>query len=323
MMSGGLGAMTSVTDIPVLGVPVRFESNSPEAIDLVEQSFRVWRILASRPELQAAARLTVRIAVSASEAADAAGPDITHYMPDRQRLLLALPGGVACADFGRREAVAHVAEGLLAQREFIRRNVIEGLTLFMITQLDRHPVHAAAVARGGVALLLAGPSGVGKSTLAYAAVREGLTFLSDDTVYVQQDPRLRIWGMPARFCLTPDARTHFPELADAEPTALGSGKTKIVVDTIQCRDEEPLPMTERAAVVLLTMDGSRFKQRVDPATAVTALTCDTEPGFDLYAPTLSTVVRKLARDGAWRIRIDQSPRQLVETLYEIFDVLEC
>ena len=47
------------------------------------------------------------------------------------------------------------------------------MTLLLVARQDRQPVHAAMVAGGSAALLLAGPTGVGKSTLAYAAHRAG------------------------------------------------------------------------------------------------------------------------------------------------------
>lgn len=45
-------------------------------------------------------------------------------------------------------------------------------------------LHAAGVARGGQALLLVGPSGIGKSTLTMCLLRQGLSYLSDEAVLV-------------------------------------------------------------------------------------------------------------------------------------------
>jgi HPr serine kinase-like protein len=49
------------------------------------------------------------------------------------------------------------------------------------------PVHAAAVALAGGAVLLAGDPGTGKSTLAAELVRGGLSFLADDVVALSRD----------------------------------------------------------------------------------------------------------------------------------------
>src|SRR6185503_14339932 len=71
--------------------------------------------------------------------------------------------------------------------------MIETGALFLAAQAGRTPLHASAIMLGDVALVLAGPSGMGKSTLALAAAQAGLPVLSEDTLYVQTAPRLRLW----------------------------------------------------------------------------------------------------------------------------------
>jgi hypothetical protein len=66
------------------------------------------------------------------------------------------------------------------------------------------PLHAAAVEIGGRAILLAGPSGVGKSTLAAALASRGHRLLADDLCAIRREqdgsvsvlasfPRVRLW----------------------------------------------------------------------------------------------------------------------------------
>ncbi|HZQ94544.1 MAG TPA: hypothetical protein VFA67_06010 [Candidatus Sulfotelmatobacter sp.] len=73
-------------------------------------------------------------------------------------------------------------------------------------------LHCASVARNGHALLLAGPSGVGKSTLALALAQNGWGFISDDrTLCSAHDGVVRVWGMPTRLKLRAEAAKWFPE----------------------------------------------------------------------------------------------------------------
>lgn len=60
-------------------------------------------------------------------------------------------------------------------------------------------VHAAAIAIAGQGILLPGPSGVGKTTLFEQAHRSGLQVLSDDLVWLQEEPAgsFRLWAGPA------------------------------------------------------------------------------------------------------------------------------
>ncbi len=79
------------------------------------------------------------------------------------------------------------------------------------------PVHAACLASGDKGLLVAGPSGVGKSTLAVALAQTGLSYVSDDWTYIGHDRHgLSAHGVGAPAKLLPDAIRHFPGLARFE-----------------------------------------------------------------------------------------------------------
>lgn len=62
-------------------------------------------------------------------------------------------------------------------------------------------LHAAAVVVDDVALLLAGPTGAGKSTCIVAAIEQGWEVLSDDLVVVRATDRVRAFGVPKRVAL--------------------------------------------------------------------------------------------------------------------------
>ena len=70
-----------------------------------------------------------------------------------------------------------------------------------------YSLHAAGVAAGGRALLLAGASGSGKSTLALALARGGLEFMSDDMVFLTADGR--VLSFPEQLDVSPEAAAWF------------------------------------------------------------------------------------------------------------------
>lgn len=89
-------------------------------------------------------------------------------------------------------------------RTFLLATVLAALCF----QRGRLPLHAGVVEVDGRALVLAGESGVGKSTLAAALVRRGHRLLSDDLCLLDTDgasgpliqpafPRLRLWQQAA------------------------------------------------------------------------------------------------------------------------------
>lgn len=106
------------------------------------------------------------------------------------------PGAEGEADAERRSASCAVAAHSLSAPDRLREDVLEPLVLFLITRHQRTPVHASSFVAQGLAIVLAGPSGTGKSCLARAADEAGFQVLSDDTVYLQREPRLKVWGHP-------------------------------------------------------------------------------------------------------------------------------
>ena len=67
-------------------------------------------------------------------------------------------------------------------------------------------LHACAVDTGGHAVLVAGPTGSGKSTVAAAFVREGFALLSDDVAAIKPaDGTLVVYPGPPRLRITPQS----------------------------------------------------------------------------------------------------------------------
>src|SRR5439155_20174104 len=56
-------ALRHVMELPVLGVPVRFESNSAAALAVIEEAFGIWRGLRTSPGLIAPLGVRVRLSV--------------------------------------------------------------------------------------------------------------------------------------------------------------------------------------------------------------------------------------------------------------------
>lgn len=90
------------------------------------------------------------------------------------------------ADFGiradGREITVHAGDG---EADAEVANLIEGPILARATRLAGRPcLHATALTADGRAIALMGPSGVGKSSLAWALIQQGCSLVSDDMVGV-------------------------------------------------------------------------------------------------------------------------------------------
>lgn len=103
-------------------------------------------------------------------------------------------GGLVVADLSDGTATAWVPEGAPADR--VRRVLVESPVWRLATWRGRLAVHAAAIAVDGVAVLVRGVSGAGKSSIAIAADRAGHAVLSEEVA----------WLDPERWAVWPHAR---------------------------------------------------------------------------------------------------------------------
>src|SRR5690606_20326200 len=216
-----------------LGIPTRFESDSAELLATIQTAYGEARAgesptPGSGGQGASAPRVVLLYGTERADAPESDGGAPLRVAADRDLLLLDAPDVLGRARRTGMTAVARLAPALLAAPERLRA-VLDALVLFLLTPLDRQPVHAAAVAHGGAGLALAGHGGAGKSTLAYAALAAGLDVLGDDAVYVQLEPTPCVWTLRRPLHLTPEAASWFPELAGRPAIPRAHGTRRIAV----------------------------------------------------------------------------------------------
>jgi hypothetical protein len=242
------------------------------------------------------------------KASDAPNAEPIEIAVDGPRLRLT--GGVeGWADARSLTASCKIPRALAGQPARLTGEVIDTLVLFLLCRSGRVPLHAAGVMCGETAVLLAGPSGAGKSTLSLAATAKGLRILSDDTVYIQMLPRLRIWGLPRPVHVFPADAPGF-----IGATRLRAGKLKVAAPVPAWPGP---PVADHAAVVLLERGDRIGLERVEPAAAAAALS-RLEPGFDLLGRESAEAIAAVTAPGAWRLTLTRDPKAAIEALVDQF-----
>ena len=312
-------ALPLAVTIPVMGVPTRFATNEPAMLEIVDEAFGVWRALGRHDVLDADAQRVVRVRIAVvpddRDDLDARGAPMSHEMTDDLRFVARCGGSTATSDPARRRATIRATRALVAERPRFRTEMLEAVVLALLSCYDRHPVHAAAVAQHGHALLLAAPSGTGKSTIAYLCHADGLDLLGDDHVRVQLAPSLRVWGWPGRVRLL--AETAASLGMSQLPVQLANGKRKAVIDASHGVGAGRLVASD-ATVCILARDGGPLSlEPLTSASLVRALDEQLAPGFDRFPARWPEVARALAARGGWRLNLSSDAHDALPVLRDL------
>ena len=305
--------MTHDVTVALAGVALRVRSTSAAVADAFAARY-------DAADASALGGPTCEMAVTVTR--DGPDPDdslrVDWRFPDASHSVVAGPGFTAAADLDAGVATVSLHQRLVDGHPLFRRTILEGIPLHLITRKDRHPVHAAAVRAGDAVLLLHGPSGTGKSTLAYVAYRAGLDVLADDSSRVQLKPTLRVWGegRTSYLHLLPRARDEFAELRTLEPGWLSAGgETKLSVK-IQLRERDLF--ATRARVCLLTRGAGGITRHVVDADAIRrALLGAPEVEADLAPAQRVRAADALSVNGGWRLNLTSNPMDAVPQLREM------
>lgn len=289
---------TFSSETTLFGIGISFQSNHPEALGCALLEFPQDSGPVSSGEA------AVRIVLVADEknvpAADSSRINGRHLEIVERGITVRADGERGCGTcIFHPEAVAGEAFA----------NAIHTVALFLVAQRGRIPLHAAAIIVHDRALVLAGRSGAGKSALALAADRAGLPILSEDTVFLQLQPSLRIWGRPMFVHLS---GKDVPA-GDGGGIRIRSGRVKRAIPIVhRC------PRAEQAQLVLLTKGDRVVFQRLDPEDAVRALCRDPEPGYEFYGARLEEAVRGVAAGGCWRLTLSANADDAIGALVRAF-----
>jgi hypothetical protein len=289
----------SLLELIIMGRPVVLRARDPVLLATAAAEYGDW------PAAGPVDGPPIRLELEASDEA-ASGP----VRIEVDGLRLQLTGGVdGWADARALTAFCRIPRAPAEQPGALAGEVIDTLLLFLLCRSGRIPLHAAGVMCGTTALLLAGPSGSGKSTLSLAAMARGLQILSDDTVYIQMLPRLRIWGLPRPVHVFPADAPRFTQGA-----RLRGGKLKAAVPVPAWVGP---PVADAAAVVLLERGEQIGLEPVEPRVAASALS-RLEPGFDLLAKDSAEAIAAVTASGAWRLTLTRDPAAAIAALADRF-----
>lgn len=226
------------------------------------------------------------------------------FIAEETSLLICRNGIVIFADGASGRGFCSYPAGGHANGEF--PELIDMLALFLVAHAGRIPLHASAAVHDDTAVIFAGRSGAGKSTMAFAASGAGMAVLSDDTIYVQREP-LRVWGIPAAIHLLASREADYGN----SPMRFRGGKLKHALPV-----GRGLHVAEQAVLCVLTRGQEVAIDPMDIDEAVDMLTHDPEPGYEFYGSRSADAIRAVAARGCWRLTLSHDPAAAIAALLD-------
>lgn len=155
-------------------------------------------------------------------------------------------------------------EGYVVRPDEMPSAVVEWFFHLALTELMKrrgaYTLHATALERDGLGILIPGNSGQGKTTAFLSLLRAGYRYLSDDHPFIRQgESELELLPFPMKIDVTEQTIALFPELQTADPAVFHPGFIKRYFHT---RDiySSPLGAACRPAMIV-------FPQIVDASSS--------------------------------------------------------
>ncbi|MGA2185371.1 MAG: aldolase [Bryobacteraceae bacterium] len=225
--------------------PVRIRSNSPIALRAAEVSWGTYKKRFDTPPLD------VRLMISESSSPGRLDPPVFRS----QGHLLSIVGdseNFACLDLREGFSFGWVTKNTAANTEYFRQCFLDVMIYPLIEIRHLVTVHAACVIRRGKGILLAGDSGAGKSSLAYACARRKWTYVSDDaSAFVRGADRPMIIGHSQKFRFREPVGELFPEFLGLKSSIRAYGKPTIEIRTSSLENFRTADQSAVDAIVFL------------------------------------------------------------------------
>lgn len=220
------GAMPDrVIELEALGFPVTVETNDERVVKLARQAFGP-RQAATAGEFAFTLRLLVHDV-----------PEDPGWTPMQPVLrgqgdyfyLAASRASVVSGNSRAGFAFGFISEKQANHEEHLRSTLIQAPVLWTGTGRALSAIHCAVVTLNGRPIMLRGKPNAGKTTLAYAALRQGFSLLCEDVAFAfADDGEIELRGLPWLLYLKPDAVRFFPELDGLEALDRYNGEQKIL-----------------------------------------------------------------------------------------------
>jgi len=233
-----------------LGFTVEIATNSKRVLEAAEESWKSFDPVFNAPPVE------LRIAVLDGDARECP-PAPTCRGQRNLVMFVASPHDFAVCDLTSGFASCWLSASTVENSAYLRYHFLDAMALLLIEASYLTPIHAACVAFDGQGLLLCGESGAGKSSLSFACVRRGWTFVSDDASFLVRGGKHNVAvGNPSHLHLRESATELFADLRSNRLTPRINGEMAIELATANMPQVSTAAQSPIAFLVFLDRQAS-------------------------------------------------------------------
>jgi hypothetical protein len=301
----------------VLGVPVRVATDDTGLFEAADTVLGGW----GGTEEEAVAALSLQHSPGGGGGDSAQPETICQTSPGRVEIACPVAHAIAHHRTGRGEL--RISRFNSPNDRDIVAARIETLAVFLAFAHRPITLHAAAVVHNHRCILMTGADGAGKSTLAYACLRDGMRLLAEDVVFAAgPSTPMTGYGNPWKLHLLPDAPRFFPELYGIPTERQLNGEEKITVHIPLAFPASAITQAEISGVLCVARSQGRESQivRAETEEAVRSLIC-----FKGSPPVNLSLMRRaaerLAAGPIARLQVGPDPTEAVPLIRAWADTL--
>ena len=304
----------SATVFP-LGYRLEIRTNAQAVIDAAIESWPGADLDHGKPPLKLAAIVAARSRARDQAAAEGFGNRLltraARYRAHGDVLVAAIDAdNVVTSRLSVGELTLWVQADVVEQPPLFRKQLLEGVVYQTLCSLYLTPIHAACVSLNGRGVLICGPPGSGKSSLAYACAKAGFTFVSDDVTYLIRDETPNVLGRCHWIRMKPGAQQLFDikELAELDEEGVAELRTDTELG-FECS-----PAGVVAALVFLDPEAqASAPTKVSPANILSRLMIDLPADTPDASDSQIASLRQISPKNCWSVP-RRPTRELVETV---------